>query len=533
MVLLLKTQMNGLARQAELLLVSWREPFRLLGFFIGGVRTYMTPHYRDSCHYTYLLQHCRSTKSIKKLHAQIIIGGFEQNPFVVAKLVGKYVECSEPSMETARKVFDRLLERDVFVWNMVIQGYANVGPFVEALKMYDRMRLSGVPANQYTYPFVLKACGAMKDGKHGLIVHGHVVKCGLHSDLFVGNALIALYSKCEEIEISRRVFDEIPWKDSVSWNSMISGYTANGYPHEALKLFRAMLQDHATSLPDHATLVSILPACVQASAIEVGFWIHSYTIKSSVEVDAALGSALISMYASCGRVTIARVIFDQISQKNVVLWSAMMRCYGMHGHADEALQMFSQFVESGLHPDGVVFLCLLSTCSHSGMVTKGLELFEEMGDYGVEKNEKHYACVVDLLGRAGLLDQAVKLIESIPMQAGKDAYGALLGACRIHNNIELAEEAAEKLFVLDPENAGRYILLASMYEDACRWEDAARVRKLLRDKNVKKPTGSSSIEMDCTYHTFGADDESHPYTDQIFNTLERLDRIIEDQTVMV
>lgn len=523
--------MNVLARQAEPL-VAWTERFKLLRFFIGG-RTYMKPHYRDSYDYTNLLQHCRNTKSIKKLHAQIIIGGLQQNPFVAAKLVGKYVECGDSSMGAARQVFDNLTDRDVFVWNMVIQGYANVGPFVDALNMCNRMRLSGIPPNRYTYPFVLKACGAMKDGKQGQVVHGQIVKSGLDSHLFVGNALVALYSKCEKIEISRRVFDEIPQKDLVSWNSIISGYATNGYLNEAIERFRAMLQGPTACLPDHATLVCVLPACVEASAIEVGFWIHSYIIKSSIKVDSALGSSLISMYANCGRVRVSRVIFDQISDKNVVLWSAMMRCYGMHGHADEVFQMFSQFEESGLHPDAVVFLCLLSTCSHSGMVAKGLDIFEKMEDYGVEKNDKHYACIVDLLGRAGLLDRAVKFIESMPIQAGKDVYGALLGACRIHNNIELAEETAEKLFVLDPENAGRYILLASMYEDAGRWEDAARVRRLIREKNIKKPTGCSSVEVDCIYHTFGADDESHPYKHQIFDTLERLDMIMEEAIVMV
>ncbi|KAM1007849.1 hypothetical protein ACFX2A_004455 [Malus domestica] len=296
-------------------------------------------------------------------------------------------------MEAARKVFDKLLERDVFVRNMVIQGYANVGPLVEALNMYDRIRFSGVPANRYTYPFMLKACGAMRDGKRGRIVHGHVVKCGLDSDLFVGNALIALYSKCEEIETSRRVFDELPEKDSVSWNSMIPGYTASGNPHEALMVFRSMLQDHATCLPDHATL-------------------------SSMKADAVLGSALITTYANCGRVTTARVIFYQISEKTVILWSPV-------------------------------------ECDYP------LTFWEELG-------------------------YLVELIRSMPMEAGKDEYGALLGACRIHNNIELAEEAAEKLFALDPENAGRYILLAIMYEDVRRWADAGRVRKLLRDNNVKK-----------------------------------------------
>ncbi|XP_004295549.1 PREDICTED: pentatricopeptide repeat-containing protein At3g46790, chloroplastic-like [Fragaria vesca subsp. vesca] len=498
-----------------------------------GVTRYTKPHYRNSYDYTDLLQQCTNTNSIKKLHAQIIFSGLHQNPFVASKLVAKYVEQSDSSMEDARKVFDELTERDEFVWNVVIQGYANVGPFAEAIKMSNAMRVSGLPPNRYTYPFVLKACGAMRDGKQGKVVHGQIVKAGLELQVFVGNALVALYSKCGEVEVSRRVFEELPKKDLVSWNSMISGYVANGYPNEGVEVFRAMLQDDGACLPEHATLVCVLPACVEASSVEVGFWIHCYVVKYGVKVDSALGSALITMYANCGRVRASRVIFDRISDKNVVLWSAVMRCYGMHGHAEEVLQMFLQFEESGLQPDAVVLLCLLSTCSHAGMVAKGLEIFDKMEEYGVEKNEKHYACIVDLLGRAGLLDRAVKFIESMPIQAGKDVYGALLGACRIHNNIELAEETAEKLFVLDPENAGRYILLASMYEDAGRWEDAARVRRLIREKNIKKPTGRSSIEVECIYHTFGADDESHPYTDQIFDTLERLDRIMEEAIVMV
>ncbi|KAL6198752.1 hypothetical protein ACLB2K_028541 [Fragaria x ananassa] len=376
-------------------------------------------------------------------------------------------------MEDARKVFDELTETDEFVWNVVIQGYANVGPFAEAIKMCNAMRVSGLPPNRYTYPFVLKACGAMRDGKQGKIVHGQIVKAGLELQVFVGNALVALYSKCGEVEVSRRVFEELPKKDLVNWNSMISGYVANGYLNEGVEVFRAMLLDDGACLPEHATLVCVLPACVEASAVEVGFWIHCYVVKYGVKVDSALGSALITMYANCGRVRASRVIFDWISDKNVVLWSAMMRCYGMHG------------------------------ACRGGMVAKGLEIFEKMEEYGVEKNEKHYACIVDLLGRAGLLDRAVQFIESMPIQAGKDVYGALLGACRIHNNIELAEETAEKLFVLDPENAGRYILLASMYEDVGRWEDAARVRRLIREKNIKKPTGRSSIEVECIYHTQG------------------------------
>ncbi|XP_015872642.2 pentatricopeptide repeat-containing protein CRR2, chloroplastic-like [Ziziphus jujuba] len=533
MVLLLKTKMHGLFGRCAELLVSRRKWDTLGSFpFLFAARICTGHHCRDSYDYTYLLEQCKSKKSVKKVHAQIVIGGYEQNPFVAAKLVGKYVEY-DSNMEVASKVFDSLLDRDVFVWNMVIQGYANLGPFEEALDLYHQMRLSGLSANRYTYPFVLKACGAMKDGNKGQLVHGHVVKLGLDSDLFVANALIASYAKCKDVVISRKVFDNILEKDIISWNSMISGYTVNGHVDEALMLFPAMLQGHTTCLPDHATLVSTLPACVQASAIHVGFWIHSYVIKSGMEVESALGSGLISMYANCGRVSIAREVFVRIKDKNAVAWSAMIRCYGMHGYADEALQMYSQLLESGIHPDEVIFLCLLSACSHAGMVAKGWEIFKEMDDYGIQKNDNHYACMVDLLGRAGFLDQAVEFIESMPVQPGKDVYGALLGACRIHNNIELAEEAAKKLLILDPDNAGRYVILAKMYEDAGRWEDAARVRTAVRENKVRKLTGCSSIEVNCIHHTFGVDDMSHPLTDQIFITLERLDRIMEEEIVIV
>lgn len=521
--------MHGLGKQTEI--VVSRISFTSIRFSTSGITC--MDRYRDSYDYTHLLKLCKSINCVHKVHSQIITGGFEQNPFVATTLVGKYCHTSGSNMVNARKVFDRLFDRDTFLWNMIIQGYANSGPHVEAVNVYDKMWLSGFCANSYTYPFVLKACGALRDGKKGQVIHGHVVKRGFDTDLFVGNALVAFYARCQEVDKSRKVFDEIPHKDIVSWNSMISGYTVNGYAEEAVMLFQAMLRDSAVCAPDNATLVAILPACAQTAAMQLGFWIHSYLIKTEMEVDAALGSGLISMYANCGHISIARDVFDRVSDKNIVVWNAMIRCYGMHGYADESLKMFSQLVEVGLQPDGVMFLCLMSTCSHAGMVAKGRELFARMEDYAVKKTEEHYACMVDILGRAGYLDEAVALIKAMPVQAGKNVYGALLGACRIHNNIELAEEAAERLFVLDPNNAGRYIILTKMYEDAERWEDAARLRKLLREKNIRKPIGCSSVKVDCVYHTFGAEDESHPLKEQIFNALERLDRIMEDELVLV
>ncbi|XP_021747703.1 pentatricopeptide repeat-containing protein At3g26782, mitochondrial-like [Chenopodium quinoa] len=488
-------------------------------------------HIRDSHDYIHLLKMCSSEKNLKQIHAQIIVGDYEQNPFVASKLLGKYIALAASSMEDARKVFVKLPERDIFLWNMLLQGYSKHGHFEDALSSFVLMRVASITVDQYTLLFVLKACGGAKEIKMGQVIHGYIVKSGFASDLFVGNALVAFYGKCQEVSLSREMFDEMQQKDIVTLNSMISAYVVNGVPIEGLELFRIMLNDETISL-DKATLVGILPACAQQPAIKEGLWIHSYIVKSCMELDAAFGSGLISFYANIGRLDSAKLIFDQVSDKNIVVWNAMIRAYGTHGHAEEALKLFSQLVDTGLWPDGLVFLCLLSACSHAGMISEGLELFNKMEHYEVEKIPEHYACIIDLYSRAGLLDEAMKFIKTMPIEAGKDVYGALLGACRIHNNIELAEEVAEKLFDLDPENSGRYLILVKMYEDAGRHQDAARLRTTLRDKKIQRPVGYSAIEIDYNLHTFGAEDESHPFREQIFDTLHKLELVLIDETTV-
>ncbi|KAL6011810.1 hypothetical protein ACLOJK_002276 [Asimina triloba] len=497
------------------------------------MRIATTRFYKSSFDYTQLLRDCTSEKTLRVIHGQIISSGFQSNPFLASKLVSRYVEHGRSGMKDARQVFEGVGERDVLLWNVVIRGYASSGPFVEAVQVYGKMQQSGVWPNRYTFPFLLKACAAMEDGRTGRTIHGHVLTAGLGSDLFVGNALIAFYAKCGQIGAAKKLFVEIPEKDLVSWNSMIAGYSQNECTVEALQLFRCMLGTGALdtkTMPDRVTLVTVLPACAQASAIHEGMWIHLHTIKLDMKIDADLGSGLVYMYARCGRLKFARAIFDRMFERNVVVWNAMIGGYGVNGRAEEALQLFSEMVETGVQADEVCFISLLSACSHAGMVEKGLEMFERMGEYGVERNGGHYACMVDLLGRAGRLDEAIALIKSMPMKAEKGVWGALLGACRIHNNIRMAEEAAERLFELDPENAGRYVLLAKMYEEAGRWADAARVRRMMRERGVKKPLGCSGIEVDNAIHTFGVEDEGHWMSSSIYDTLETLERVMEMET---
>ncbi|CAN6175193.1 unnamed protein product [Urochloa humidicola] len=461
----------------------------------------------DSYDYVSLLQSHPDARRLTQIHSHVITSGLESDRFVAAGLVARYAALDRAGVAAARQVFDRAPHRDAFLWNVMLQGYARAGPpshAREAVALFARMRAD---ANRYTYTFVLTACAAAGDaeadaGRAGRAVHALAVRVGVDLDGFVCNALVAFYARRGDVAAARKVFDGAAAKDAVSWNSMIAGYAQNGHSDEAVSMLRSMLRRGATCPPDHVTLVAVLPACAASAAVREGLWVHSYAVKNAFLVDDALGSGLIAMYAACGRLDTARAIFDRVPCRSKAAYSSMIQAYGSHGHAVEALNLFHLMLASGVAPDGVCFVTVLSACAHGRLVDDGLRVFDAMGGHGVEKLQVHYACVVDLLGRAGKLTRALGVVESMPFEPGKEVWGALLSACRVHGDMELAERAAERLLVLDPGNAGRYAALAQMYDDAERWDDAERVRRLMRDRGVNKPLASSIVEgnMDTEYY---------------------------------
>ncbi|KAJ0745769.1 putative tetratricopeptide-like helical domain superfamily [Helianthus annuus] len=388
-------------------------------------------------HMNRILTECEgSIRCIHKMHAKIITGGYGQNVFIGSKLINMYAGLDQLHMNYARKVFHKM---HVFLWNMMIQTYANSGLSTEALNVYKEMCENDVAFDKYTFTFTLKACSVIKNETTGRVIHGHVVKTGGCLMRFLIRMLL----------VGIRLY-----LDALAMTALLKRLI--------FFILFYMMNESSCSTPDHATLVSILPACAQVAEVRLGFWIHCYAIKTGLTNDAMVGSA---MYGNSGHLDYARQVFDQISERNIMVWTAMMRAYGMHGNPHKALTLFSNFLEGGFQPDGVVFLCLLSTCSHAGLVSKGSEIFKQMEVYGVGRGHEHYACMVDLYGRAGLLMEAVEFVKSMPVLPSKDVYGVLLGACRMHNNIELAEVVAQKLFILDPNSGGRYVTLAKIYGD--------------------------------------------------------------------
>eukprot|EP01018_Ginkgo_biloba_P001270 Gb_03440 [translate_table: standard] len=476
----------------------------------------------DSFTFPRVLKACSALAALqqgKEIHHCIIKSGFESYLFVGNALVAMYSKCG--CIDDAFKVFDKMSQRDVVSWNTMITAYAQNGYFNEALKLFCQMHFAGVDSSSVTIASVLPACANLTALQCGKEIHGHTIRTGIESNVFVENAFVTMYAKCGSLEDARRVFDKMSQRDLVSWTAMIAGYAQNAHCDEALKLFwRMQLADVKV---DSVTIASVLSASARLAVLHHGKGIHNYILKSKHEPDVLVGNALIDMYAKCGSIKDARLVFDNMSQRNVISWTAMIAGYGIHGHGEKALALFHQMQQAGVQPNHITFTALLSACSHAGLVNAGWQYFNRMNqEYCITPGAEHYACMVDLLGRAGHLDEAHDFIKNMPLEPTGSVWGALLGACRIHSNVKLGESLAKRLFELEPENTGNYVLLSNIYAVAGRWNEVAEVRTMMSDRGLTKMPGCSWIEVKNKVHTFLIGDISHPQSDKIYATLETL-----------
>uniref|UniRef100_A0A2N9FCG3 DYW domain-containing protein n=1 Tax=Fagus sylvatica TaxID=28930 RepID=A0A2N9FCG3_FAGSY len=379
----------------------------------------------------------------------------------------------------------------------------------------------GLAPDNFTYPFVLKACSALSAIEEGRNIHEHAIRTGWETDVFVGAALIDMYAKCGCVESARKVFDKIEVRDTVLWNSMLAAYSQNGHPDEALTLCSEMAL--AGMRPTEATLVTVISASADIAALPQGIELHGFSWRHGFDSNDKVKTALVDMYAKCGSVKVARNLFERLKEKRVVSWNAIITGYAMHGHATEALDLFEEMKEKSL-PDHITFVGVLAACSHGGLLDEGWIFFESMvRDYHIDPTIQHFTCMVDLLGHCGRLDEAYNIIMQMRVMPDSGVWGALLNSCKIHGNIELGEVALEKLIELEPDDSGNYVILSNIYAQAGKWEGVARLRKLMIDKGIKKSIACSWIEVKNKVHAFLSGDISHPNSDAIYAELKRLE----------
>ncbi|CAH8384681.1 unnamed protein product [Eruca vesicaria subsp. sativa] len=470
--------------------------------------------------------HLELLRTGKEIHGYgLKNGALDENSFVGSALVDMYCNCKR--VVSARRVFDGIFDRKIGLWNAMIAGYAQNEYDEEALSLFIEMEESfGVLANTTTMASVVPSCVRSNAFSRKEAIHGFVLKRGLGEDRFVQNALMDMYSRLGKIDIAEMIFSKLEDKDLVTWNTMITGYVFSECHEDALRVLHKMqnFERKADLKPNSITLMTILPSCAALSALAKGKEIHAYSIKNNLATSVAVGSALVDMYAKCGCLHNARKVFDQIPIKNVITWNVIIMAYGMHGNGQDAIDLLKMMMVQKVKPNEVTFISVFAACSHSGMVDEGMRIFYNMqNEYGVEPSSDHYACVVDLLGRAGRVEEAYQLINTIPLYFDKaGAWSSLLGACRIHNNLEIGEIAAQNLIQLEPDVASHYVLLANIYSSAGLWEKATEVRRKMKVKGVRKEPGCSWIEHGDEVHKFIAGDSSHPQSEKLHGYLETL-----------
>ncbi|XP_057868728.2 pentatricopeptide repeat-containing protein At3g12770 [Cryptomeria japonica] len=462
---------------------------------------------------------CDNLARAKWLHGYVIRRGLDSDVSLENALIYMYGRCG--SMEIATQLFYKMCNRDVVSWSAMIARHAQNGHARESLLFFNRMHLMGLKPDSITMASVLPACAQLGDVQYGVKIHASIVRNGLELDITVGNALIDMYAKCGRIETAQKCFHNMVKKDVVTWTAMIGGYAQNGHAGDSITLFYQLSLNGMK--PNSVTVVSVLPACGYLGALQQGKSIHAYVLRNGFESEVSVCTTLVDMYGKCGSVEAARQVFDKMCYRDVVSWNAMITGYGIHGYGEDALALFSQMQMTDKKPDHITLLSVLSACRHAGMVDAGWQCFNRISlDYDINPTLEHYACMVDLLGRAGRLDEAYDFIKRMPLEPGASVWGALLFACRIHSNINLAKIASECLIKLEPNNTGNYVLLSNIYAAAGRWGDVSRIRALLKKSGVKKSPGCSWIEIKSTVNAFSVGCRSHPQFKEIAAMLESL-----------
>ncbi|RLN16884.1 pentatricopeptide repeat-containing protein [Panicum miliaceum] len=413
-------------------------------------------------------------------------------------------------------------EEQVLVGTALLDMYAKCKHLVYACSLFKDMLAQGLCfLSPTSVASALRVCASLSDVRMGTQLHALLAKSGIHTDLTAGNSLLSMYAKAGLINETMALFDEMAIKDTVSYGALLSGYVQNGKAEEAFLVFKKMQACNVA--PDVATMVSLIPACSHLAALQHGRCSHGSVIIRGLAIETSICNALIDMYAKCGRIDLSRQVFDKMAAQDIVSWNTMIAGYGIHGLGKEATTLFLGMKNQGFAPDDVTFICLISVCSHSGLVTEGKHWFNMMTQkHGIPPRMEHYICMVDLLARGGFLDEAYQFIQSMPLKADVRVWGALLGACRIHRNIDLGKQVSRMIQKLGPEGTGNFVLLSNIFSAAGRFNEAAEVRVIQKVKGFKKSPGCSWIEINGSLHAFVGGDQSHPRSPDIYQELDNI-----------
>jgi pentatricopeptide repeat protein len=382
------------------------------------------------------------------------VGYLDEDIVLGTALVDMYSKCG--AIGKAHKALEELPHRDIVSWNALIAAYSQQGRCTEAWSCYERIRHEGLFPDMATYVSVLGACvgaagaGAGAGAGKGKRIHSEIVNRGFEKELALGNALVDMYAKCGNLENAREVLDRLVIRDIASWNTLIAAYAQQGQWDQALKCYEHMQSEGL--FPDAITYICLLKTCGNAGAVDECERVHEEITKTGlIGKDIVLGNALVDMYAKCGMLAKAQSVLECLPLRDTVSWNALIAGYAEEGRGQEAIDCFVRMRTDGISPDEVTFLCVLSACSHSGLVDFAQVLYTSMvEEYGIAPGLGHCMCMVVVFGSAGEFGKAASAIRSMPSIDRPALWLALLNACRKWGNAKLANLAFDHALQLFP-----------------------------------------------------------------------------------
>ncbi|KAL6505435.1 hypothetical protein OROHE_022814 [Orobanche hederae] len=510
-------------------------------------------------HVLTVLDKCSNLNHLKQLQAHLVTLGHGNTHFYAFKLI-RLCTGRLCNLGYARHLFDRFTSPNIYLYTAIISAYASVADHQSAALLYLGMiRENRSRPNHFMFSIILKSLPEVVKSYGVELVQSQIVKMGYFGNTAVQTAILDAYSKYRvEVGLARKVFDEMSDRNVVSWTAMISAYTRagqvgnavllfeempegirdtpfwnciiagcvqNGLFSEGIEFLRRMVVEEGVggrNKPNQRTVVCVLSAVGHNGTLQVGKCIHGYIYRNNLSLDLFTVNSLIDMYGKCGSLEKARILFNKSAEINLTSWNCLINCYALHGRCHEAVAIFEdmQLHEEAVKPDRVTFVGLLSACTHGGLVVEGRRYYDMMiKKYKIEPQIEHYGCLVDLLVRSGKFEEAMEVVKGMRVSPDEAVWGSLLNGCKIHRRMDLAEYAVKKLIEISPDNGGYSAMLANLYGEMGKWDDAWKIRKTLSEGNASKAAGCSWIEVDDKLHSFHSVDRLHPKVGEMYAVL--------------
>ncbi|KAH7421314.1 hypothetical protein KP509_13G050400 [Ceratopteris richardii] len=421
-----------------------------------------------------VLKACSSLELLEQgqtVHVEIVHEGYEDDAFICSALIDMYAKCG--MLLEAQDAFDNSSVKDVVTWTTMITGLVDAGWGNEALNYLKHMQERGLSADETTFVCSLKACISIGDFDKGYELHGDIIKQGIETNAYIANSLMELYSNFGSIADAQLIFDRLPGKDIVSWNSIIAGFSEQGFYEEALSCFKQMGLEGVQ--PNVATYLSMLKVCADLEMVDEGRFLHTNIVINQLEQDLYIGNNIIGLYAKVGQLLEAHAVFDGLSARDVFSWNALFGGYVDYGLVEEPLMLLPKMQLEGISLSPVTYMHCLKACIILENIGMGHKLYSEIICRGLDCDQHLQNSLIDMYGECGSSAEKEYLLENL-CNGISVSWTVLIAACAEHGLHEKMLYFLHRMRlrgILPDHPTFKCMLKASSFQ-----EDIARIHEL-------------------------------------------------------